>query len=169
MRNLVHSSQMNLELAKVLLTTYTTLLALLLLAYLILKIRPMTELLGFILFFELISRLLEKPLLNLPNSNVIWYVAWMTIFFITMWFVLRVAKKYPSIQKIAIPVAMLFLIDIVINLARYVERHYTEFDIVKGIYGPSSNGISILILAYLFAPIALLLVKSIRGRISAKH
>ncbi|NVJ67913.1 MAG: hypothetical protein HWE16_15620 [Gammaproteobacteria bacterium] len=129
----------------------------------------MSELVSYILGFELISRLLEKPLLEAPNAAFVWYIAWMVIFTVTMVFVLKVSKKYPSVQKVAIPVAFLLLLDTFINLARYLERNFFELDIIKQVYASSSNGISILIIAYLFAPIALLLVKSIRGRISAKH
>lgn len=133
----------------------------------ILGVKVMLKITAMILSIELFSRAIVTNLLSFPYSEYIWYITWAILALFLMYLILRETKAHPNLQKITVPIAFLVLVVVFIEMARYLERNFTDYEIVKSVYGVGSMAVNWLIVAYLFAPIALLLVKSIKSRYSA--
>ncbi len=144
-------------------------LIIILFIYLFIGVKALFKVTLIVFLIELFSRSISKKLLSFPQAEYIWYLSWALIALTMMFFIIKETKKNPNIQKITIPITILILLVIIIEILRYFERNFTDLGSVKLIYNTSSLTANWLIVIYLFAPIALLLVKSIRGRISAKH
>ncbi|WP_251358018.1 hypothetical protein [Kangiella sp. TOML190] len=139
------------------------------LAYFFLKAEGMYKLIAVLILISVVNKLLFNPLYALENAKYYWYVTWafMNLVFVAM--ILIVTKKHPNIQKVTIPVCILAIVSIILELSRHYERNILDTDYLKKLYSIGIPTLSWLISAYLFAPLALLLVKYVKGRFSAKH
>ncbi len=160
---------MNLDFFFNLFDAYLICLFFILIIYFVLNTRVMLKVTGVILFVELFSRLISKNLLNLPFAEYIWYLSWATIALLLLYQLVKETRKSPHIQKVTMPICFLILMVIVIEILRYFERNFSDLEVLKSIYGIGSLATNWLIIAYLFAPIGLHLLKSLRSRVSAKH
>ncbi len=137
--------------------------------YYALDIKAMSKLTWLLILVDLFARIIHKPLFQIENVKAVWYLVWATVNFVSLLIIVKITKENPQIQKISIPIAILVLIGSFITVGRHFERNFLNTNYLKEIYGISDVTVSWLILAYLFAPIALLLVKFIRSRFTAKH
>ncbi len=137
--------------------------------YYVLNAEGMFRILSCFLLFGIFNKLIFYPLLNLPEAKYIWYIVWSVANLSIMIVLLKILQKYPNLQKITIPVSIMLVLLIFIEMFRHLERHFFETNLFKSLYSFGTPTLNWLIIAYLFAPIALLLVKSIRSRMSAKH
>ncbi len=160
---------MNLEVALSFIDSYLLALIIITLIYLLQNVMPLFRVTIYILAIELFSRLIFTSVLKLPYAEYLWYLTWATISLLLIYIIARETKRYPNLQKVTVPISFLILGVVTLEVGRYFERHYTEWSFFKSIYSVGSTAVNWLIIAYLFAPIALLLVKSIRSRMSAKH
>lgn len=160
---------MGIELALGFIDAYLIALLIILIIYFIRSDKPLLRITFYILILELFSRAIFTSLLKLPYSEYIWYLTWASLAAFLVYILLKETKRHPFIQKVTLPITFLIFGVVVLEIGRYFERHYLDIEIFKPIYKVGSIAVNWLIIAYLFAPIALLLLNYFRGRFLTKH
>lgn len=135
--------------------------------YLLLNNRAMYKLAFILVVAGLIGRIIHEPMLGLSDAKYFWYMVWATINLVVLYKLVSLIKESPNIQKIAIPIAFFYLMGALLYSGRHIDRLVFETNYLEKIYQVGDPALNWLIVAYLFAPIALLLVKSIKSRYSA--
>ncbi len=160
---------MTIELATIFLELNFVILCLICGIYFVLRKSALWKLTILLIAIDLTARIIHKPLFNVENVRFFWYLVWAIFNLASLLVIYKITIANPNLQKVTLPIGFLIIIGSFITLGRHFERNITDTNFLKQIYSVSDQAVGWLIIAYLFAPIALLLVKSIRGRISAKH
>lgn len=92
------------------------------------------------------------------HAKYLWYVTWMITDIAILLYVAYRAVVLKNVSKEELAVCVFTVIAIAFHVGRFIERHFTEFSLIKGLQGYALPAVNICILLVLTAPIAKQLV-----------
>lgn len=119
-----------------------------------------------ILIIQFINWNLTSFLWNHQSAKFIWYITWMVTDIFILLYVAYKAVTTGKVLKAEFAVSVVTTIAITINILRFIERHFTDLEVIVSVQSFAINSVNICIILALLTPVAKQLVVTLGRKIN---
>ena len=108
---------------------------------------------AFLVVVQFINWNLSPWLMEHGEGKYIWYITWMITDILILLYIAFQAVMTNKITKEEMAISIFTTIAIAFYIGRFVERHFTEFSLIKGLQAYALPAVNICIIIVLTAPV----------------
>ena len=144
----------DLDLSGFLLDVFTiSLISCLFLHLLFTKRKRLVDFCAFLVIVQFINWNLSPWLMEHTQGKFIWYITWMMTDIFILLYVAFKAVTTRLVTKEELAISIFTMVAIIFNIGRFIERHFTEFSLIKGLQAYALPAVNICIILVLMTPI----------------
>ena len=107
----------------------------------------------FLVIVQFLNWAISPALRAHEEAIYIWYITWMITDALILLYVAFKAVTTGSVLKEELAVSVLTIVAIAFSLGRYIERHFSEFDLIGNMQAYALQAVNICIILVLLVPI----------------
>lgn len=108
---------------------------------------------AFLVVVQFMNWQLSPWLMEHGQGKYLWYITWMVTDILILLYVAFQAVTTRIVDKEELAVVIFTMIAIGFNIGRFIERHYTDLELIKGLQAYALPAVNICILLSLLTPI----------------
>lgn len=119
-----------------------------------------------LLLIQFINWNLVPYLWDHEHGKFMWYISWMVTDILILLYVAYKAVMTGRVLKEEFAVSVVTSIAIIVNISRFIERHYSSYDIIKELQVYAMPAVNICIILALLTPVVKQLVVTLGRKIN---
>ncbi|GEM_PF-2982299 len=107
----------------------------------------------FLVIVQFLNWQLSPWLMEHTQGKFLWYITWMITDIFILLYVAYQGVTTKRITKEELSIAVFTIVAIAFNIGRFIERHFTDYSVIKGLQAYALPAVNICILLALFTPV----------------